>query len=320
MSKRHTDKAYAVILVGGKGKRLAPISTAARPKAFLPITKRDETMFKKTLDRVKKFIPKDHIVVVANKRHANLVKIDFPDIARGNLILEPLSRNTAPAIALAASAIKKRSADAVMMVLSSDHYISGDNSFISSLLTGVDFVRRHWRKGPFVVVGIKPRFPATGFGYIKLKPISVRADVKNIYEVDRFVEKPDLKTARDFLKAGRYMWNAGIFIFKASLILKAIDIFEPAISYAVKHAGEIRMNTLYKKLPDISIDYAVMEKADAIYCVKGRYGWQDIGDPNSLREVLEGELKGLEKSTPGKNAPKKPLSMAILERLRAMRL
>lgn len=309
MYKCVKENVYAVILVGGKGKRLRPVSAASTPKAFLPITKNDETMFGKTLDRVRKFIPPGRILVVANKRHADLVKKDFPDIRKENLILEPLSRNTAPAIALAASVIEKNHTDAIMLVLPSDHYITGQDKYINCLKKGVDFIRRFWWEDPFIVIGIKPCYPATGFGYIKLKSGTGKSSRCGVYAVERFVEKPSVEKARRFLKEGAYLWNSGMFIFKASSILKAIGKFMPAISSAVKRIGTVRIDTLYRALPNISIDYAVMEKARAIYCVKGTYGWQDMGNLNSLEDVLKKELKGCDKE---------PASMRILERLREM--
>jgi len=304
--KRVKVKAYAVILVGGKGKRLKSISAASCPKAFLPITRTDETMFRKTLDRARKFIPASRIIVVANKHHADLVKKDFPDIVGENLVLEPLSRNTAPAIALAASLIEKRFTDAIMLVLPSDHHITGESKYAECLEKGIDFIKRHWREDPLIVIGIPPRFPATGFGYIKLQPKGPDAISEDIYGVDGFIEKPALKIAKTFLKDGRYLWNSGIFIFRASSILKAVDEFAPAISMVLGRLGAVRIDALYKRLPNISIDYAVMEKARAIYCVKGSYGWQDIGNPVSLKEVLEKELEG---------SGRPSVSMNILEKL-----
>jgi len=307
---------YAVILVGGKGKRLEPISVDTYPKAFLPITKSDETMFKKTLDRIRRFVPPDRIIVVANKHHAKLVKKDFPGIERKNLILEPVARNTAPAIALAASVVEKRSAGAIMLVLPSDHYIIGEDKYIDCLRKGSDFIKSCRLEDPLLVIGIKPHFPATGFGYIKLKGVGRKAAAKDIYEVERFVEKPDLERAKIFVADRHYMWNSGVFIFKASTILKAVEIFAPAVYDAIKRIGAVKIDKLYKEVPNISIDYAVMERSGSIYCVKAGYGWRDMGNLNILREVLEAELKDLkEKEYVGKHAVKKPMSMRILERL-----
>lgn len=273
MSKPATSNVYAVILVGGKGKRLRPLSTNARPKAFLSVTKDRKTMFRVTLDRIKKIVPKGNILVCANKAHAGLVKKDFPDIRKGNLILEPISRNTAPAIALAANLLTRQARDAVMVVLPADQYILDEDKYLDTIKAGVEFAADN---NALMVLGLKPVYPATGFGYVK-----VNSKRKNILKVERFTEKPDLKTAKRFVKDGRYFWNAGAFVFKADAILSAIEKFAPAICNAKS----------YRLMPDISIDYAVMEKADNIYCVKGTYRWQDIGSFEALRKVLRRESR-----------------------------
>lgn len=312
------ENVYAVILVGGKGKRLEPISIASHPKAFLPITRRDETMFKKTLSRAGRLVPQDRIIVVANKHHAKLVKKDFPGIKKKNLILEPVAKNTAPAIALAASEIEKRFADGIMIVMPSDHYITGEGRYINCLRKGVAFIKRYWWKDPLIVIGIKPRFPATGFGYVKVKSEGRKSESGDIYEVERFVEKPDMRKAKIFVADRRYMWNSGIFTFKASTILRAIEKFEPVIYNSVKQIGTVKIDKLYSELPNISIDYAVMERSGSIYCVKADYGWRDMGNLNTLKEVLEAELKGIDKKYIGMNTGKEPMSLRILEKLRQL--
>ncbi|MBI5144254.1 MAG: mannose-1-phosphate guanylyltransferase [Candidatus Omnitrophica bacterium] len=276
----NTNPTYALILVGGKGKRLRPLSTDSRPKAFLSITKDRKTMFRRTVDRLKSILPSDNILVAANRRHAKLVRRDFPEIANGNMLLESVSRNTAPAITLAAFILKKRSRDAVMAVLPTDQYIRDVDRYLGVLKRGIDFVRR--KRGALLVLGVRPAFPSIGFGYIRLKGQGSRA--KGIYKVEKFVEKPDLETAKRYLKDGRYLWNAGAFIFSASSILAAVKKHAPKISSGLKDLNRIDEN--YRRLPDISIDYAVMEKADNIYCVRGSYRWQDMGSFDSLKSVL----------------------------------
>lgn len=283
--ERVTSDVYAVVLVGGQGKRLRPLSTAARPKAFLPVFKGNTTMFKKTLDRIRALIGPDRIIVVANRRHSRLVRRDFPDIARGNLLLEPAPRNTAPAITLAASVLEGRHKDAVMMVLPTDHYITDENKYLEALRRGIELVLNE--PDVFVTVGVKPTFPATGFGYIKVKNKKSKGKNKGILKVERFIEKPRPGKAEKLFKDKSYLWNAGIFIFWAGALLKAIDRHAPEISRRLKRRG--RLSSRYRRMPDISIDYAVMEKADNIYCVMGGFGWRDMGSHESLKAIFRAE-------------------------------
>jgi len=273
-----TNNVFAVILVGGKGKRLRPLSTDARPKAFLPVTRGHRTMFRATVDRIKKIIPAENILISANKAHAGLVKGDFPQIRRDNLILEPVSRNTAPAIGLAAMALKKRVKNAVMVVIPADQYIVDEKKYLDAIKKGMAFAANN---DSLVALALRPTFPSTGFGYIK-----VRSKLKDVYKAARFVEKPSLSTANRFVRDPRYLWNAGAFVFSANSILKAIREFAPDIFSLLVQIDSGNINKLYKKFPDISVDYAVMERSDNIYCVKGDYRWRDIGSFEALKEVL----------------------------------
>jgi len=283
-------KVYAVILVGGKGKRLRPLSSSARPKAFLSVTKDRKTMFTRTVDRIKKMIPASDIVIVANKLHSLLVKIDFKQLEERNLVLEPISRNTAPAIALAAFTLEKMDHDAIMVVLPADQYIKDEideGRYLDSIKRGLDFIETN--DNAILVLGLRPTFPSTQFGYIKTRDKRQETRDKNIYKVERFVEKPGLATARKYVESKKYLWNTGTFIFKADVILRTIKRFAPKIYNGLKGHGNL--STSYKRLPDISIDYAVMEKAGNIFCVKGEYRWQDMGSFDSLKIILRGESR-----------------------------
>ena len=284
----HRDRVYAVVLVGGKGKRLKPLSTASLPKAFLSLTKDRKTMFRRTLDRIERLVPDRDIIVVANRAHAKLVKQDFPNISKDNLLLEPVSRNTAPAITLAASIIKARDPEAVIAVLPTDQYITDEENFLEPIRRGIEFVRKY--TAAVVVLGVSPRYPSVHFGYIK-----VGGPHSGISKVQKFVEKPDRETAEKYLNSGDYLWNTGVFIFKADTALKLVERLAPKVYAAIVRRGGIR--AAYKKVPDISIDYAVIEKYRNIYCVKADYEWHDLGGFESLIKVLtresrEFELKG----------------------------
>ena len=290
MPKFNTKHAFAVILVGGKGKRLRPLSTDAKPKAFLPITKDGKTMFKKTLERIKRLIPPEDILVSANKAHAKLVKRDFPAIKKENLILEPVSRNTAPAIGLAAMALKKKFTDAVMIIVPADQYIPDEGKYLKAIKDAVRFAAEN---DCLMILGLRPTYPATGFGYVKIsaKRKVQSAKLKDIYKVAKFVEKPDLNTAKRYLREGKYLWNAGAFVFRANSILKAIHAHAPAIYSLLMQAELSNLSGIYAKFPDISVDYAVMEHAENIFCVKSSYRWWDIGSFDSLKEILKRETR-----------------------------
>jgi mannose-1-phosphate guanylyltransferase len=277
---------YAVILVGGKGKRLRPLSTDKCPKAFLSITRDRKSMFRKTVDRIRKLVGSANIVVVANKMHAKLVKRDFPQIKRANLILEPVSRNTAPAVGFAVSVIAGRDRNALIAVLPTDHYIKDEKKQLKTVVTAIDFLRE--KKDAIIVFGIKPTFPSTEFGYIKIlrSPSGKASDVN---KADRFVEKPDLGTARKYLKSGMYLWNSGAFIFAAETLLHSMRNSAPDIYRNLKDVKNIGKR--YEKMPDISLDYAVMEKAKNMYCIRGSYGWSDVGSFKALKKVLKRESR-----------------------------
>ncbi|MCM8790820.1 MAG: mannose-1-phosphate guanylyltransferase [Candidatus Omnitrophica bacterium] len=274
---------YSVVLVGGKGKRLRPLSSDLRPKSFLSVTRNRKTMFRNTIDRIRRMVPDANIIVSANRLHEKLVRADVPALKASNLILEPVCRNTAPAIALASGAILKRDSNAIIMVLPTDHYISDDDRQLACLKKGVDFIRK--RGAGIVVIGIKPRHPSTEFGYIKIGR-SVRRNAE-IFVVERFVEKPPLKTAERYFRRGGYLWNSGIFIFGGRYFMKMVQKCAPEI---FRVANECNASDLaYERLPDISIDYAIMEKAKHVYCVKASYGWDDMGTFRALKNVLKRE-------------------------------
>lgn len=285
-------RTYVVVLVGGKGRRLRPLSTAAVPKAFLSITKDRKTLFRKTLDRVNGLVPAKDTVVIANRAHNKLVRKDFPAIADENLILEPVSRNTAPAITLAASILEKRSPGAIMVVLPTDHYITEKERFAPALRRGIAFVKTN--REAMLVIGVKPRYPSAHFGYIKMEgasPVKKSAHnaARGIVKVQRFVEKPDRKTAEKYLKTGDYLWNTGAFIFSAAALLKAVKKFSPGVYNSIMGSGDI--GKVYRNVPDISIDYAVMEKARNVYCLAADYEWHDLGGFESLIKILTREKR-----------------------------
>lgn len=279
--KRAVCRTYAVILVGGKGKRLRPLSKASRPKAFLSVTSDRKTMFRNTFERSGKLVRPERVIVVANKAHSALVRKDLPKaVRRENVILEPVSRNTAPAIALAGHLLARRDEDAVMLVLPADNYVPDRSGEFKSLKKGIDFVAGN--DDVIAVIGLKPRFASTEYGYVEA------AGPGKIVKVRRFTEKPGRKLAVKYVAGGRHLWNAGIFIFKVKTLIEALKRYAPKI-FEVLESENIAKS--YRKMPDISIDYAIIEKADNIYCVKSSYEWSDLGSFDSLEKALRRESR-----------------------------
>lgn len=267
-----------VILSGGSGTRLWPMSRDERPKQFLALTG-ERTMFQLTLDRAGDKTRFGEPLIVANARHVDLIEEQLEGRA-ATLILEPLARNTAPAIALAALA--SNPADP-LLVMPSDHVITDQSAFMAAIDAALPLVERGW----LATFGISPDAPETGYGYIAVgQEVGVGA-----HRVDRFVEKPDLATAEAMLVQGGYVWNGGIFLFRADAYLRALADFAPAMLEAARAAMEDATQTGQRILPDAdafaaspsdSIDYAVMEKAERVAVVPVSMGWSDIGSWDAL--------------------------------------
>ena len=267
-----------VILSGGSGTRLWPMSREDRPKQFLALTA-ERTMFQLTLDRVGDTIRFAPPLVVANARHADLIETQLGQ-STATLILEPLARNTAPAIALAALAANP--ADP-LLIMPSDHVITDEAAFMAAIDIALPLVERGW----LATFGITPDAPETGYGYIATGD----AVSPGAHRVDRFVEKPDAATAVAMLAQGGYVWNGGVFMFRADAYLRALGEFAPAMLDAARAAMAGAARTGRRILPDAdafaaspsdSIDYAVMEKADRVAVVPVSMGWSDIGSWDAL--------------------------------------
>lgn len=268
--------AYAVILAGGGGTRLWPASRRRQPKQFLPLAPGGRSLFEATVARVRPLVPLERVLVVTAASQVAQVRAALPELPDANLVVEPVGRNTAPAIALAARTLERRGqGEAVMAVLPSDHVVTDEAAFIRTLGHALAAAERH-----LVTCGIPPTRPETGFGYLELGPRTDGA----AREVRRFVEKPDLARAREYLASGNYLWNSGMFFFRVDRILDELRRHLPALLPA--------LDARYEDAPAVSIDYGVMEKAEDIWSVPGAFGWSDVGSWGDLAGLHPADAAG----------------------------
>jgi len=287
---------YPVILSGGSGTRLWPLSRAALPKQFLPLVS-EHTLFQETLLRLKDFPEMAAPLVVCNNEHRFLAAEQLHSIDAVPLlqILEPVGRNTAPAVAIAAFAAQEKDAQATLLVLPADHLIQDIPGFHRAIRSALTLAQQD----KLVTFGITPNEPATGFGYIERGAMLETGEQS--YAVARFVEKPDLDTARQFLASGNFFWNSGMFVFKASVYLIELQRHRPDIYQAAQQAWQHSTHDLdfcrldekyFAACPSDSIDYAVMERTQAAAMVTVDIGWSDIGSWSSLADVSTRDAQG----------------------------
>lgn len=275
----------ALIMAGGKGTRFWPKSTENMPKQFLNLIG-ERTMIQLTYDRLLKVMPKERIFVVTCKRYKELVAKQLENIPEKNIIIEPEGRNTAPCILLATRYIKELYEDATIAVLPSDHAIKNTEEFCNILKSANEYVETQNNKA-IVTIGITPNRPETGYGYIKFEEANSK-----VLKVERFVEKPNLEKAIEYLNTGMYLWNAGMFIFNANNMLNELETNYSGYNVLKELPSihdsnyEEKLTELYPKCEAISIDYAVMEKSQNIYVIPGDFGWDDIGTWNSLERYI----------------------------------
>ncbi len=287
---------YAVIMAGGGGTRLWPISRVKHPKHILPLLG-NRTLFQSTLERLNGFIPPDQIYVVTIEDQAQELKNQAPDIRAENFLIEPMPRGTASVVGLAATVLSKRDSQAIMLVLPSDHYIRPRKLFLQLMEVAVEIARDNY----LVTLGISPTSPATGYGYIQRGDILPKQFGFPVYKVHKFTEKPNEAKAGDFLARGDHSWNSGIFAWKADHILHEFSHQMPALA---KSLGIIKLalgtsqqeeviNSAWRMLKSETIDYGIMEHAEnvAVLLAEG-LRWSDLGSWDSLFDVLEPDLRG----------------------------
>lgn len=278
---------YAVVMAGGVGSRFWPVSTPEFPKQFHDMLGSGHTLIQKTFNRLALLIPKENILILTHQNYKDIVKEQLPFVSNENIILEPAMRNTAPCILYAAMKIKKMNPEAVMVVAPSDHWIEDEMQFVANLQRTFDICERDQ---VLMTLGILPTFPNTGYGYIEFNKL----DSRPIKKVVQFREKPDYVTARKFIQSRHFLWNSGIFVWSTSAILQAFETYQPQMS-ALFESGFDSYNTPkekefieenYSKAQDISIDYAVMEKANNVYVLPATFDWNDLGTWGSLHDKL----------------------------------
>lgn len=274
---------FCVIMCGGIGSRFWPYSRTSMPKQFLDFFGTGSTLLQMTYDRILPLVRPENIIVVTNADYADLVRSQLPDVRPENILFEPARRNTAPCVAWAASHIMNIDPEGSMIVTPADHLITRQPEFIAAVEQGFDFVEKN---NALLTLGITPTRPDTGYGYIQ---IGKRID-DNINKVKTFTEKPDKEMAEVFLSTGEFFWNSGIFLWRASSILEAFDKCSPEIGQMFKKCRELSsakeqkkfIETYFSSCPAISIDYAVMEKADNVYVETVHFGWSDLGTWSAL--------------------------------------
>ncbi|MBR0101151.1 MAG: mannose-1-phosphate guanylyltransferase [Treponema sp.] len=285
-------KIYGVIMAGGGGTRFWPLSRQATPKQLLNLSGKD-LMVNEAIDRLSKTASKADIFIVTNKTQvAKMLEATNGRIQKNHILSEPSARNTSACIGYAAMEIVKKYGDGIMVITPSDAYIKNETEFTRILGIAVKAAEE---KDALVTVGITPTFAATGYGYIKFQKSG-----ENVLKVLEFKEKPDEATAKKYVESGEYAWNSGMFIWKASTILKKFEKYLPEIYADLQKIGDA-MNTadelkvieeIYPKINSISVDYGIMEKADDVFVVPGEFGWNDVGSFDMLGVLHEGDEKG----------------------------
>ncbi|MFM2393410.1 MAG: hypothetical protein RLZZ546_1392 [Bacteroidota bacterium] len=285
---------YVAIMAGGIGSRFWPMSRTAYPKQFLDVLNTGKTLVQWTYERYAKFIPAENIYIVTSDEYVDIVKEQLPLLPAANILAEPSKKNTAPCIAYVSFKLAQINPAANFIVAPSDHLILEEDRFQEIALQALDFVENI---KSLVTLGIKPTHPNTGYGYIQYEELEV---TKGMYKVKTFTEKPDLEIAKSFLASGDFLWNAGIFAWKASSILAAFEKYQPEM-YELFDQEKMHFNTpeeaqaiqrIYPQCTNISIDIAIMEKANNVYVMPSSFGWSDLGTWNSAYENIEKDYLG----------------------------
>ena len=284
-------------MAGGVGSRFWPMSTEERPKQFIDVLGTGKTLLQLTVERFGQLVPAENVWVVTNAKYADIVASQLPDMPRQNILCEPCRRNTAPCIAYVSWRIKSRDPKANIVVTPSDHIVTNVQEFQRVVAECMDFTQD---SDAIVTLGMKPTRPETGYGYIQADLSAPSLRNKQIFRVDSFREKPDLQTAEQYIKKSNYYWNAGIFIWNVSTIVNAFRVYQPRMAktfedmlpvYGTDSEQDV-VNEHFPKCENISVDYAIMEKAEEIFVCPADFGWSDLGTWGSLHEQSKKDLYG----------------------------
>lgn len=296
-SSKTVNHSHLVIMAGGIGSRFWPMSTPERPKQFVDVLGTGRTFIQMTVDRFKGILPAENVWVVTSQAYEDIVAEQLPEVPRGNILLEPCRRNTAPCIAYAAWRIKSIDPKATIVVSPSDHLVLDVPEFQRVITSAMDFAST---SDAIVTLGMKPTRPETGYGYIQTDMSCPSARNKEIYRVDAFREKPDLATAEKYIRKPNMLWNAGIFIWNVSTVVNALRVYAPEINEVFENLLSLygtdkeqeAINENFPKCESISVDYAILEKSEEIYCFPASFGWSDLGTWGSLRENVSRDNNG----------------------------
>lgn len=288
---------HLVIMAGGVGSRFWPMSTAERPKQFIDVLGIGKTLLQMTVERFGSLITPENIWVVTNRIYADIVREQLPDMPVDHILCEPCRRNTAPCIAYVSWRIKASDPKANIVVTPSDHVVMNVPEFQRIIGESMKFTAD---TDAIVTLGIKPTRPETGYGYIQADPASRSTRNKEIFRVDSFREKPDLETAKRYVSHSNYFWNAGIFIWNVNTIVNAFRIYQPTMARIFEQMMDVygtdkeqqAVDELFPECESISVDYAIMEKAEEIFVCPSDFGWSDLGTWGSLLQQSHRDLYG----------------------------
>lgn len=288
---------HLVIMAGGVGSRFWPMSTEDKPKQFIDVLGTGRTLIQLTYDRFEGICSPENVWVLTNKKYAALVHEQLPEIPVGNILQEPCRRNTAPCIAYISWRIKERNPKANIVVSPSDHIVTNGNEFRRIISSALKFAGE---TDAIVTLGMKPTRPETGFGYIQADLRSPSARNKEVFRVDQFKEKPDLATATQYLRENNFFWNAGIFVMSCATIVNAFRVYQPSMARIFESMRTIYgtdkeqaiIDERYPECESISVDYAIMEKAEEIFVFPADFGWSDLGTWGSLYAQISHDVNG----------------------------